>query len=475
MGLFGKQFARSRDKPTTSGIPTGRVSSVESEYSRPSFYRTKNKELLKVLRNIPDVPNAIEFISKKTPDGSMALWNFVRYANQGHQMKFYAINDDKKENSLSNIEEEWRDFASRINVISNAGLDGLIDIFHKYGVLYGLQMCEVEVNRDRTDIEEVHPIDPRTVHWEWEVRKGKKVPIPYQWGDKGEKVDLSKGNIFYVPLDPDGNDPTGTLIMAPALYAIDSQLQVFDDVHAVLHHQGYSRDMYFIETERALQLCPPNIQNDPKKRDEWLKQHQELVASTLRDIDPDSDIVTYDDVKRDGGKQGVSRSVDFRAVNEMTDVQTNNGLKQLSTFTNRHAGKTETYSSVEMKIFTQGILSLQRGSKRLTENIARLWLRVRGIQAIPVFTHNVVDWQSEIQKEEVATSKADRYALAVAMGWVDNDTAARESMGVKGAASDTPLAEMRVSLDRGGVTIGNNDEHQREIGDKGIVREEDTF
>lgn len=463
MGFLKNIFAKARDKPKNDSIPTGRVSSAGSD-SPFSYYRSRSVDLLKELRTIPDEADAIEFISKKTPDASMALWNFIRLANQGHQMKFYAI-DNKSETSLSDVEDEWRVFASRINSISNAGLDGIIDILHKNAVLYGNQMIEVEVNAKRDDIVEVHPIDPRTIHWEWEERKGKKVAIPYQYNGV-KKVDLSKANVFYVPLDPDGNDPRGSLIMAPALQAVDSQLQVFNDVHAVLHHQGYARDLYTIQLERALQMCPQHIKNDPKKLNEWLNNHHANVVKSLESINPDSDIVTYDDVTRVQGQGNVSRSVDFRAINELTDIQTLNGLKQLSTFANRHSGRTETYSSVEMKIFVQGILSLQRGSKRLMEETARLWLRVRGIQAIPVFTHNVVDWQSELDKEEVATSKLNRYAIAQLMGWVDGDTASKEVMGTKKSVGN-PSDNVRVSFSQGGGKV-DTDKHPGKDGKQSV-------
>lgn len=445
MGKIRRFFARSRAEPTN--MPTGRVSSIGSGYTIPP-YRSRNRDLLKDLRSIRDEADAIEFITKKTSDGSMALWNFVRYANQGHQMKFYALGDEEKEMSITSIESEWRDFVSRINSISNAGLDGLIDIFHKNAILFGNQMCEVEVNKDRTDIVEVHPIDPRTVDWEWETRNGRKVPIPYQYNyDTGKRVDLSKGNIFYVPLDPDGNDPNGTLIMAPALHSTDSQLQVFNDVHAVLHHQGYARDFYTIELERALQMCPQHIKNDPKKSVEWLAEHHSDIVRQLQNVKPDSDIVTYDDVKRETGSQGTTRSVDFRAINEMTDQQINNGLKQLSTFMNRHSGKTETYSSIEFKIYTQGILSLQRGSKRLIENIARLWLRVKGYQAVPIFTHNTIDYVSELQRMDIKLKNVELYARAQSYGWINPDRAAREVMDEKKAYVHVPPENIKFNTE----------------------------
>jgi hypothetical protein len=361
-------------------------------------------------------------------------------------MKFYDTRNNGT--AITNLEDEWREFAARINSISNAGLDGLIDIFHSNGVRYGIQMCEAEVSAKLNDIVEVHPIDPRTITWELEMRNGKEVWVPYQFNGT-DKVDLSKGNIFAVPLDPDGNDPRGTLIMAPALQAIDSQLQVFNDVHAVLHHQGYSRDFYSIDLERALQMCPQHIKNDAKKLTEWLNNHQDDVTRSLESMNPDADIVTFNDVTRNQGEGGnATRSVDFRAINELTDIQTLNGLKQLGTFANRHAGKTETYSSVEYLIMTQGIKSLQRGSKRLIEEIARLWLRVKGIQAIPVFTHNTIDYVSELQRMDIKLKDVELYAKAQACGWISPDKAAQEVMHEKKAYVQVPPEQIRVSFGR---------------------------
>lgn len=462
MGFWGNIFARPRDEPRS--IATGRVSSAGNTKTTLSPYRSRSAKLLDELRRIPDEANAIEFITKKTPDASMALWNFIRLANQGHQMKFYGINTRNKGAALTDVENQWREFAARINSISNSGLDGLIDIFHKNAILYGLQMCEVEVNLDLTDIVEVHPIDPRSVTWELEERDGKKVWIPYQYGFVSNKIDLSKGNIFAVPFDPDGNDPRGNLIMSPALQAIDSQLQVFNDVHAVLHHQGYARDFYQINLERMMTYCPQHIKNKPQELQSWLKEQYNNVVDTLKNIHPDSDIVTFDDITRIQGQgNNVSRSVDFRAINELTDIQTLNGLKQLSTFANRHAGRTETYSSVEYLIMVQGIKSLQRGSKRLIEEIARLWLRVKGIQAIPVFTHNVIDYVSELQRMDIELKNAELYAKAQACGWISPDRAAQEVMGEEKAYTQVPPAQIRVSF--GNITEAGNDGNDKCTGE----------
>jgi hypothetical protein len=105
------------------------------------------------------------------------------------------------------------------------------------------------------------------------------------------------------------------------------------------------------------------------------------------------------------------------------------GLKTLGIMLNRHTGRTETYGTIELKIMVEGIRSLQRGSKRLIESIAKLWLRVHGYQAIPKFTHNPVDWQSEIEKWTVGIMKQQFYANAQGLEWISADEAAQGAMG----------------------------------------------
>ena len=94
---------------------------------------------------------------------------------------------------------------------------------------------------------------------------------------------------------------------------------------------------------------------------------------------------------------------------------------------------------------TQGIKSCQRGSKRLIEEIARLWLRVQGEQAVAKFQHGVVNWQSEEDKQTVALMKQEFYVIAQLMGWISGDKASQEVMGNKGAVGE-PNENIRISF-----------------------------
>ncbi len=81
-------FARTRDAPKQP--PTGRQTQIGNGYSPTlSPYNSRTKDVLEGLRRIHEESQALEFLKKVNPDVSMAVWNFVRLANQGNEMQFY--------------------------------------------------------------------------------------------------------------------------------------------------------------------------------------------------------------------------------------------------------------------------------------------------------------------------------------------------------------------------------------------------
>ncbi len=452
--LDGWQKNRRRHEP-----PTGRTTQVgrHGYNTTLSPLRSRTADILKSLRLIDNEADAIDFLRKKTSDVGMAVWNFERLSNQGHTMKFYDLKD--KDNELPAIEAEWKEFASRVNKISNKGLDGLIDVLHVSAYVLGAQMVEVEVNTDRTDIVDVHPVDPRTITWKLEDRDGGKKWVPYQ-NQLMRDVSLENANIFYVPTDPDIDDPRGNLLMAPALQSVDYQLQTLQDVGMVLRKQGYPRNDFTIDREGATKSMPASVRNGgERKQREYFRGIQDDIMNSMANIEPIDDLFHFDDIivkQLEGGN--ATRSLDVRAIQELIDVQVLSGLKQLGSLNNRINSHTETFSTVEFKIVVQGVMSMQRGSKRLIEEIARLWLRVRGFQAIPVFTYNVIDWQSELDKIDAKLKKQEYWAKAQLFGWVSADYAAQQAMGVENAVGEMPLENVKVSLGKGGDSRDATDE-----------------
>jgi hypothetical protein len=459
MALKNKLLAKKRDAPKTS-IPTGRSTSAGGVRKNLSPRRTRTTDVLEKLRLIQDEITAIEFLKRVTPDVSMAVWNFIKLSNQGNDMEFYDINN--REKKIPELKAKWREFAARINEISNAGLDGLVDQIHLSAFMQGAMGIEIEVNSSRTDIVDVYPVEPKTITWELEKRNDREVWIPYQNLGWHNKVSLEKGkaNFIWVPTDPDINDPRGTLVLSPVLQAVDFQMEIMEDLQAVLHHQGYPKNDISIDLERMLTMAPGEVRNNSKKLAEWLDDQWANIQNMFEKILPDDDYLHFDDITVNTNQgANAQRSLDVRAISQLVDVQTLSGVKQLAIFMNRNEGETETWGSVQFKIFCSGIASCQRGSKRLVENIAQLWLRVNGVQAIPKFEHNKLDWNSEEQRMTVKLMEEEYYAVAQLMGWIDGSKAASEVIGTDKAVGE-PSESIRASFSSGGVN-GGNDKHKR--------------
>lgn len=457
--LAGFVFRRRADE--TGKLKAGRVTAPAGAAVIPgasvtlSPYESRTANALKELRQKRDPVDALDFLRKNNPDVSMAVWNFIRLANVGHEMEFYGVGPRNKDKRLTEVEALWRDdFASRVNTLSNDGLDGLINQLHFSAYMRRGQGLEVEISPDLTDIVDVYPVDPQTLEWQLEQRRGpdgytRWVWVPYQ--QQGMKrVDLTEANFFWVPTDPDIDDPRGNLVMESVIQAVDFQMQMLQDLQQVLHNQGWARFDVKLLMERLLQNMPPKIRSDPEKQRQWLRERREEVEKALKELGPDDSFVHFDDVEFGSMVGGqATRSVDVRAIFEGIDTQMLSGAKQMGIFLNRNAGVTETWGSIGFRIFVSYIASVQRGSKRLIEEVARLWLRVKGIQARPRFVHHTIDWESEEQRWRVELMKQEYYAIAQLMGWVDADEAAARAVGAERAYGE-PSDNIRATFSIGG-------------------------
>jgi hypothetical protein len=279
----------------------------------------------------------------------------------------------------------------------------------------------------------------------------------------GKKVHLdpSHANFFWVPSDPDIGDPRGSLTMVPVLQAVDFQMQILQDLQAVLHHQGFAKNDIEINLEKLETYCPSDKKNNVAEKYKWLQAECTRIQTLVQTMKPDADYIHSDDIKvnmAQGANSG--RSLDVRAVTELVDVQMLNGSKQMGIMTNRVGGKGETmgWGSITYKIFTDGVMSCQRGSKRLVEAIGRLWLRVNGIQGTPVFKHNIVNWENEEQRYKVKLMEEQFHAIAVLLGWESNDSAAQQVVKAEKAVGDPLYESIKVSFSQGG---GNGDNDKR--------------
>lgn len=434
INLFGKE-----SKNEAIPIATGRVSEANINDGTISPYRNKIVNLLQKLRQTYDATDAINLLIKEHPDVSMAFSTLIRLANQGFNMEFYANGSIKGKNKSKfekQISDEWREFSSRVNGISSQGLDGLIDQFHSSAFAMGGMGCEVVVRADLSDIEDVYPISPQTIEWQIENRNGIQKWIPYQ-RINGKKIDLSKGNFLWCPFDTDIGRPDGNLMLKSAIPAADMQLEFFNSSQTVLYRIGAPRYDVSISIEKIMESAPVEVKSDStgKKQQKYIQECINQIQERFRSIGVENDFVHTDDSKIEtkGGQSAFFQGIDAYA--NIIDIQIMNSLKVLGTLMNRRdKGGSYALSSVEFKIMCDTIDSMRRGSKRLVEDIARLWLRVRGYDAVPKFTHNPIDWQTLKDQIEYKLKVQELNRRAQEYGWISADEAAKNGIGAEKAA-----------------------------------------
>lgn len=382
--------------------------------------------LLTDLRSKNNIGEQIETIVARDPDVSQSVWAFQRLCMQGVNIEIR----DLQGNRLTEAEDLFNLQCRHWNKLGEDGLDGIIDNLHKVGLLYNVMMVEVVVdNKGGNTFSGIYIVDPRTIEWQLEKRDGVEQWIPYQ-DQQGNKVDLTKGNIFWVIANPDITKPNGPYLLESAVPAVDYKLQTIKDSSAVLRRQGYPYNVFSINKERVVNSLPASQRNDKKAVNEAIERAVELASSVAVGREPTQDIVVTDDIEVNrNSNSSAGSSIDTRAWFDTIDIQMLNGCKTLGFLMNRASGQTESWGTVQMKIITDMVKSFQQKSKRLIEDIGAIWLQLNGYQGTLKLTHKPLEYQSEIQKWDAQIKKDEHFKTAEEQGWINIDEAAQGATG----------------------------------------------
>lgn len=373
---------------------------------------------------------AIDTIITETPDGKQAFNTYLRLANQGITIELFNRKTGKR---VKKYDNEVRNFCSNMGVNNSSGLDGMIDQLHGCAVAHGGMACEVLVNEEATDVDDVILIDTATfAEYKW-LENERRYAI-YQNRDDGKKVDLYEGNFFYVPYQPFVGRPDGTLSFLPSIVTMTQFYQLWNDSARTMNRVANPRYNVTIDQEKLLNTLPANVKNNAVEQQKVFRSAFNDVTSSLRSIGKDSDIVHFDSNSIEiigGGVNGAG--IDVRAWFEVLEPLIVNSFNMTPVLMGRLNGGSYSLGTVEFKIVTDTVDSMRRGSKRIIEQIINLWARVKGYNVYAVVNHNPIDWEVMEQKLKVELMKYEKARRAEEYGWISHDTAAAEAVGAEKA------------------------------------------
>lgn len=428
---FTKKNKASKEQNASSGpISTTQVSQIplKDRDIWVSVQRTVN--LLEKIACEPNKFKAIETIIDETPDGKQAYNTYIRLANQGVSIELFNRNTNRR---VKKYDAEMRAFCAKLGFNNSSGLDGMLDQLHGSSVARGGMACEVVVNDDATDVEDVLLVDPATFD-EYKWNEAEHRYEIYQRRDDGKRIDLYTGNFFFVPHQPKAGRPDGTLQFLPAVVTMTQFYQLLADSMRILNRIGYPRYDVKINREALLNSIPASMKATMQGQNEFFDKAFEQVSSNLRSIGKDNDIVHMDDTEITTIGGGVNGSgIDIRAWFEVLEPLIVNSFNMTPVLMGRLNTGSYSLGTVEFKIVTDTVDSMRRGSKRILEQVINLWARVKGYPIYAVVTHNPIDWEVMKDKLEVELMKMQKARKSEEYGWISHDSAAVEGVGAEKA------------------------------------------
>jgi hypothetical protein len=401
------------------------------------------------------------------PDVSFALWNFVRLGNSGYTIKVKKIGavEDKPFTQADKVLQEFFDRLYTPNMLQfdrSHSFNKLIEQMLMSVVIRGAAAMEMVMTPGMDDCYFFSPVDPATVDFKFEGDRY----IPSQ---NMQRISLDIPTFFYSGLDERIDDPYGRGPLLAALNMIMFQLQILNDIKAVVHNQGYPRFDIKIVEEVLLKRMPIQIRNNDALKQEWLNNKLKDIIAMYNSLEPDDTFVHYDSVEVGmvGGKGsgGGGAMIDPEKLMSVIDSLIMSGLKTLSTILGRRAqGNTESFAKLEIKLYMQGVKAIQAVVEEMLSKALTFYLNVRGKQGIVKFRFDPLDVRTDLEKAQFEQIHLLNCQFKRDQGWISQDQASILATG-SAAVSQTPLVNDTPTNKDGGTPQGATDTNPSAGGD----------
>lgn len=374
-----------------------------------------------------DVFELIDTLMDSHPDVSYALWNFMRLGNSGFT---YSVKKVGSYKDYPQGKKDIDDFFMRMKIPNlsgferSKGMSKLVDQMILLAVTRGAIAGELVMTPDLSEVVRISLVDPATI--DFQMINGRYIPT-----QDNDRVVLDIPTFAYEGIDEKVDDPYGRSPISSALSMVMFQLQVLNDIKAVVHNQGYPRlDLVIIE-EVLLKRMPISIRNNEEKKEKWMNDRLNDIVTMYNRLNPDDIFVHYDSLKiGEAGGKGSGALIDPEKLMHVIDNLIQSGVKTLSTLLGRRgAGQTESYAKVEIKLYMAGLAGIQRYISNFMEKMLTLYLNMKGKQGIVEFRFKPVEIRSELEQEQFKASRINNIAVMYDRGWISQEEASQMAVG----------------------------------------------
>jgi len=380
-----------------------------------------------------DAGQLLTLLADLNPDVSRALWNVLRVAGVGLtlQVTTPAGKDDTVGQALVN------GLLGRVNH-SAGGLTAVLTQMLLTAYLQGAVCLDVAPTENLRDVEDLYPVNPGSIFYQ---RDANQVPVPFQyqaffWGTGTVPYRRLNTELFaYTPIDPYVDDVYGRPPAAPVLQVVFFQVQVLRDLERVLHAQGWPKIDVSVLTDVLMKNVPPDVRVDTNKMNHYMADRMNEIAGAYNKMNPEDAFIhpDYVVVSSEAAKAG-SNLFDVAGLLAVIRAQLISALKQLPVLMGEHLGSTETYSEIELSIFSRSIETFRTPVGQMLAWACGVYLQLVGHQALVGATWDAIPTRARL---DVAKADAQEAANAVYnrdQGFVTQDQASIAVTGSKAVA-----------------------------------------
>ncbi|BAU28149.1 hypothetical protein DFP93_101225 [Aneurinibacillus soli] len=461
-----KQAMAKSSAPLTNVNDFGGARTTKSQLrAGDSVPRRVRKDLSLDERKLNTLPveRLMDLLIDAHPDVGFALWNFLRIGNTDYIINVKKLNSDGEFTQGKKIIDQFIQALSMPNPERyeiNRSLDNLINQLLLTTVTRGAASLETVLGQSMSGVAFLAPIDPATIEFKFENDRF----IPYQ-----DSLSLDIPTFFYEALDPLIDSPTGRSPFLNAIQTVMFQLQLLNDIKAVVHNQGYPRLDIKILEELVIKRMPPHVKQNEEKKRQYLQEKLQEIITMYEQLEADTTFVHYDSVEMGmvGGKSGGGGAMfDVEKLMGVIDGLLAAALKTLTTILGRRStGNTESFAKLEVKMYLKSVKALQDVVAKLLSRAFTLLLNLNGKQGIVEFKFREADLRSELEKAQFEQIHLLNCQFKYNMGWWTADEAAQAAVG-HSAVSD-PIHNVVPTNKDGQTPKGSTDNNPKAGGSSG--------
>lgn len=414
--------------------------------------------------NSMTIEDLLDNLMDSHPDVSFAVWNFLRIGNSGYTIKCYKLGSGKP---YPQGERDIKELIQRLSLPNqekfqiNRSFVNVLNQLMLSTVTRGAAALELVLLPGAVDVAFLAPVDPALVEFKYEQDRF----VPYM--NQG-KISLDIPTFFYEALDARIDDPYGRSPIVSAINMIMFQMQILNDIKAVVHNQGYPRFDIKVLEEVLLNRMPVAVRHNEVEKAKWLNERLKEIVDMYNGLDPDDAFVHFNSLEVDmvGGKGGAV--IDPEKLMNAVDSLIMAGLKTLSTILGRRStGNTESFAKIETKLYMQGVRAIQQNVEQIINRALTLFLNLRGKQAVVEFQFNALEIRTDLEQEQMRQIKFINQQFARDQGWIDQNEASNNAVG-HDPVSETPLVNETPTNKDGDTPRGTPDNNPNSGGNTDI-------